>query len=303
VITLGGRFDDMSFSYNNYLDFSSGQKSYNQFTPKLGVTYEFLPTVGAYANYSQGFSPPSLTSIFRRKPNSDPAEYYYNLKAAQFTNYEVGGWLRVLNGKVDVDLALYTMLGENELLSIRQPDNSTDYQSAGKTLHRGIEYGFTYRPDAQWMIRFGGTNAVHRFEEFVLSTRSSDEVKDVNGKIMPSSPKWIANSEIIYKPKFVKGLRAGIEWQYMSWWYQDQINTIKYDDEGVFGLPGVSVLNVRAGYQWKGIEVFTNIMNATDELYANNATRGNSASNRTTFNPAPPRTFVLGVQYNFAGKK
>ncbi|HOX83599.1 MAG TPA: TonB-dependent receptor [Chryseolinea sp.] len=303
TITIGGRFDDMSFNYTNFLDSTSGKKSYQQFTPKVGATYQIKPFVGVYANYSQGFSPPSLTAVFRKKPNTDPAEFYYNLKAAQFTNYEVGGWITFFHNTLDVDVALYQMIGKNELLNIRQPDNSTDYQSAGKTLHKGIEYSATYRPNSQWMIRFAGTNALHRFEEFVLSTKPSDEIKDVNGKIMPSSPSWIANSEVIFKPKYVKGLRLGVEWQHMSWWYQDQVNIVKYDDKGVFGLPGISVLNVRVGYQWKRIEVFSNLMNATDEIYAFNATRGNTTTNRTTYTPAPPRTFVFGVQYNFTGKK
>lgn len=301
-ITLGGRYDVMSFNYNNYLDVSSGIKSYQQFSPKIGVTYKIIPNIGAYTNYAKGFSPPGLTSIFIKKPNTNPAEFYYNLTPAQFTNYEAGGWVSLFKNKLDLDISFYEMVGRNELLSIRQPDNSTDYQSAGKTTHRGIEYGITYRPTYEWMIRFSGTNAMHRFDEFVLSTKSTDAIKDVNGKIMPGAPSWIANSEIVYKPKYIKGLRVGIEWQHMSSWYQDQVNNVKYDDRGVFGVKGISVLNVRVGYQWKGVEVFCNIMNITNELYAFNATRGNTSSSRTTYTPAPPRTFVFGIQYNFTKK-
>ncbi len=303
TVTMGGRYDDMSFNFTNYLDNSSGKKSYQQFTPKVGVTYKINDDAGAYVNYSLGFSPPGLTSVFRKKPNTNPAEFYYNLTPAQFTNYEVGGWTSLIKNKLDVDVAIYKMIGTNELLNIRQPDNSTDYQSAGKTTHQGVEYGFTYRPNTQWKIRFGGTNAIHRFDEFVLSTKITDPVLNVNGNIMPSAPSWITNSEIIYKPLYVKGLRVGLEWQRMSSWYQNQVNTIKYEDKGAFGLSGISVLNFRAGYQFHRIEVFTNILNMTDELYAFNVTRGNKSTDRATYTPAPPRTFVFGIQYNFTGKK
>jgi outer membrane receptor protein involved in Fe transport len=44
-------------------------------------------------------------------------------------------------------------------------------------------------------------------------------------------------------------------------------------------------------------------MNLTNTLYANSASRGNNPTDRTTFNPGAPRTFVFGVQYNFVGKK
>lgn len=302
-ITLGGRYDVLSFDYKNYLDATSGVKSYEQFSPKIGLTYKIVSNAGLYANYAKGFAPPGLTSIFIKKPNTNPIEFYYNLTPAQFTNYEAGAWVSVFKNKLDLDISFYELLGRNELLSIRQPDNSTDYQSAGKTTHQGIEYGATYRPTQEWMIRFSGTNAIHRFDEFVLSTKSTDLVKDVNGKAMPSAPSWIANSEIVYKPKYVKGLRLGVEWQHMSSWYQDQVNSVRYDDKGVFGLKGISVLNTRLGYQWKGIEVFCNVMNLTDELYAFNATRGNASVSRTTYTPAPPRTLVFGLQYNFTGKE
>lgn len=302
VVTLGGRYDNMTFEYDNALDHSNGVKTYEKFTPKVGVVYNVSDNAGVYANYSLGFAPPGLTSIFRRKPDSEPAEFYYDLEPATFTNYEVGGWVSLLADKLDVDVSIYRMTGKNELLHIRQPDNSIDYQSAGRTTHEGIEYGITYRPDAQWMVRFGGTNAIHRFDDFALSTRPTDPVQNVNGKSMPAAPSWIANAEVMFKPAWIRGFRAGMEWQRMSSWYENQVNTFRYDDRGFLGMKGVSVLNFRTGYAWRGAEVFLNVMNVTDELYAYHVTRGNADGDRATYTPAPPRAFVFGVQYKFLGK-
>ena len=302
-LTLGLRYDKMLFDYENYLDASSGTKLYEQFTPKIGATFDLLHDKGLYLNYSEGFSPPGLTAIFRKRPKASSGnEFYYNLEPAKFNNFEVGGWGAFFDNKMYVDAAAYQMIGHRELLSIRQPDNSTDFQSAGKTLHRGIEYGLTYKPDGEWFFRFGGTNVIHRFEDFDLSNRSTDEVKNVNGKDMPQSPRWIANTEVTYKPGHLKGFRISVEWQRIGTWWEDQVNNVKYDDKGFLGLKGISYLNVRAGYQWKGFEVYSNVMNLTDELYANAATRGNSATDRTTYTPAAPRSFVFGVQYTFTGK-
>jgi len=295
-ISAGLRYDNMSFDFVNYLDNTTGNKSYSQTTPKIGLTYDLGHGKGIYANYSKGFSPPGLTAIFRKRgtplPNGDL--FYYNLASAQFDNAEIGGWASLLNNKVYVDVAAYQMNGTNELLNIRQPDNSTDYQSAGKTLHRGIEFGLTYKPNKQLFVRFGGTTAIHRFVEFTLSQKASDVLKDVNGKDMPSAPRWLWNSEISYYPNWFKNFRTSVEWQHVAGWFQNQTNTVRYD--------GYNLVNFRAGYQWKGIELFTNIMNLTDALYATNATRGNAPTDRTTFTPAAPRTFTVGVQYNFTGK-
>ena len=120
---------------------------------------------------------------------------------------------------------------------------------------------------------------------------------------MPSSPKWITNSEISYKPNFSKGFRISTEWQYLSGWYQNQINTIRYEPTGFLGFKGTSLLNIRTGYTFKGIEIFVNVLNATNELYANAASRGNNVTDRSNFNPGQPRTFVMGLQYSFSGKK
>lgn len=300
-ITLGARYDRMSFNYDNYLDNSSGEKSYQQLTPKIGATFDLGKGSGLYANYSEGFSPPSLTSVFRKRPSTDPdapTEFYYNLQPATFNNAEVGGWTSLLKNKIYLDVAVYQMNGYKELLNIRQADNSYDYQSAGKTLHRGIEYGITYKPSSQVLIRFGGTNAIHKFVDFTLSNKASDAVKNANGNDMPQSPRWIVNSEVTYKPSYLKGFRISLEWQRISSWYQNQVNTVSYNDKGFMNLKGISYLNLRAGYTWKGIEVFANIMNLTDELYANSATRGNGTTDRTTFTPAAQRTVVMGMQYD-----
>lgn len=305
-LTLGGRFDRLAFDYHNYLDQSTGSKQYQQATPKVGLTYDLGKGRGLYANYSQGFSPPGLTSIFRRKtttPAGAPAEFYYNLQPARFFNREIGGWASLLDSKVYVDVALYQLDGRNELLNIRQPDNSTDYQSAGKTLHRGVEYGLTYKPTQELFFRFGGTNAVHRYEQFVLSTKATDAVLNVNHQEMPQAPRWVANTELTYKPQWLSGLRLAGEYQRIGSWYQNQVNTVRYEDKGLFNARGVSALNLRAGYSWhETLEVFANMLNLTDERYASAATRGNATPDRSTYTPGAPRTVSVGVQYNFIGK-
>ena len=288
-LSLGGRFDQMSFDYTNFIDNSTGTKSYEQFSPKLGVTYEASSALGFYGNFSKGFSPPALSAVFRARPAAQAAatgeKFYLSIDPAVFSNYEVGGWASLWQNKVFFDYTCYRLEGNNELLGIRQPDNTTDYQSAGKTLHEGIEYQITIRPNDSWNFRFGGTNAKHTFVDFVLSTRASDALKNVNGKEMPQAPNFIANSEVTYK---YKGARIALEWQKIGPWFQDQVNKASFE--------GVSVFNLRMGYNYKAYQFFTNILNLGDALYATTATRGNNATDKSTYTPAAPRTVVAGVQ-------
>jgi len=300
IFTVGGRYDAMKIDYNNALDNSAGNKNYNKFTFKAGVNYNPVKMVGFYANYSQGFSPPSITSIFRARTGTGgntgkPAEFYYNLKPATFENYEFGGWINLLDNKLAIDYAFYYMNGKNELLNVRLEDSSTDYRSAGETDHKGIELGLNYRPNAQWNFRIGGTVAKHRYIDFQLSDNSGDALQNLGGYEMPNAPRWTGNSELSYYPNWLPNFRTSVEWQSVGSYYQNQINSVKYD--------GYNIFNARVGYKYKNVEVYGNVMNLTDKLYAYNLTRGNTTNSQTTYVAAAPRTFLLGIQYNLCLKK
>ncbi|QDW23068.1 TonB-dependent receptor [Flavobacterium sp. KBS0721] len=300
ILTVGGRYDNMKVNYDNALDNSTGSKLYDKVTFKAGANYNPVEFAGFYGNYSQGFAPPGITSIFRTKPGTGgttgvPADFYYNLEPATFNNYEIGGWLSFFQNKLNFDYALYYMEGKNELLNIKLADNSTDYRSAGETRHKGIEFGASYRPSKQFNIRLGGTYAQHTYIDFKLSDKPSDPVQDLNGKEMPAAPKWSGNSEVSYYPNWLPNLRTSVEWQLVGSYYQDQINTVKYS--------GYNIFNARVGYQWKKIEVYGNVLNLTDKLYAYNVSRANTTNAQPTYTAAAPRTFVFGIQYNFSLKK
>lgn len=298
--TVGTRFDQMYLSYVNKVGIvASGEKNYSQRTSKIGLNFNLNKNTGFYGNFAQGFAPPSLTAIFRKKPNTGtatvPAEFYYNLEPAKFNNYEIGGFLNLLNNQLSVDYAIYYLQGKNELLNIRQPDNSTDYQSAGETQHKGIEFGANYKPTQQWNIRIGGTYGLHKFIDFKVSDKTADPAQRLDGFEMPQAPKWVSNSEVSYYPKWLPNLRTSIEWQYVSSYFQDQINTAEY--------AGYNFFNARIGYKYKGIEIYTNIINLNDKLYAYNVAKGNNFTDKSVYNVAAPRTFMFGIEYNLDFKK
>jgi outer membrane receptor protein involved in Fe transport len=300
ILTFGMRHDIMDLSYTNYLNKTNGNQKYERTTFKGGLNFIINKNVGYYVNYSEGFTPPGVTSIFRLKPGTGgntgiPADFYYNLKPALFRNYEIGGYANLIPNKLTIDYAFYLLNGKNELLNIRQADNSFDYQSAGQTRHKGVEFSLNYNLSKQLQFRIGGTTAQHTFVKFDISAKPSDLLKNLDGFEMPSAPKWSGNSEITYKPNWLPNFRIALECQYVSSFYQDQINTVKYE--------GYTIFNSRLGYTWKNFEVFTNILNATDKLYAYNVTRANTANSPATYTVAAPRTFMFGIQYSFDLKK
>ena len=294
-LVIGIRYDRIDFNYDNHLPPSAAsgapdeKNGFNNLSPKIGATYNFKDGLGMYANYSIGFSPPSIDNLYNNVKVPE-------LVPAYFDNYEIGGWSYFLNKKIYADLTFYWMNGFREIVSFTPPSGIAENRNSGKSIHQGIEYSLTLNAlKRQIFFRFGGTNAIHKFIQY-----STKEGNNFDGNEMPNSPHWVANMEITYKPSYIPNFRISLEWQRISSYFKDIENRSVYADKGVMGLKGVSVLNFRTGYSFRGIEVYMNILNLTDELYASRVTK---AGTREDYNPASPRVFTFGITYNFVQKK
>jgi iron complex outermembrane receptor protein len=289
-VVLGLRYDRVDYDFTNNL--TSGTKykqqetnNFNIVAPKLGLTYNLGNNKGLYANYSVGFQPPETGDLYS-------ARQLTPLKQATFNNYEVGGWFAAFDKKMYVEVSLYDLEGRNEIINQLLPDNTTQNQNAGATRHQGIEYSVTYAPVKQLSFRFSGTNAKHTYVDY--SEVSSGTNIRYNGNLMANAPKWIANSELTYKPLFIPGFRVAGEWQHIDTYFTNPANTKTYG--------GYDIYNLRLGYDLKqtvlkGAGIWFNVLNLTNKLYATTVTSNQYGD---TYNAAPPRTCTLGISYSFA---
>ena len=275
------RYDHFNYDFDNDLKPSAFSGSpdtvtqFSRFSPKLGFTYNLNSGTGFYGNYSQGFVPPQVTEMFTgvKVPNLDPSVFY---------NYEIGGWAELIKNKLSVDANAYKLIGTNEIVSVKLDDGSSENRNAGKTSHQGIEFGLNATPVKDVTVRISGAYSEHKFVQFV------EKGNNYNGYEMNGAPNWMHNAEVWYKPSFAKGLRIGAEWQKIGAYYMDPKNSMKYD--------GYNVFNVRAGYQYKGFEVWVNVMNASDNYFSYNSSKTTAGQ---TYTLAEPRSFNTGISYNF----
>jgi iron complex outermembrane receptor protein len=296
-IVMGLRYDRIHYSFTNGI--APGNTKYKQqetndfniVAPKLGLTYNFGNNKGLYANYSVGFQPPETGDLYS-------ARQLMPLKQATFNNYEAGGWFTALNKKMYVEVTVYDLEGRNEIINQLLPDNTTQNQNAGATRHRGIEYSVAYAPVNELSFRFSGTNAKHTYVDYnEVSTNFSTGANTVtvyNGNRMSNAPNWIANSELTYKPAYIKGFRIAGEWQHIASYFTNPANTKTYG--------GYNIFNLRTGFDVKsgplqGAGIWVNVMNITNKLYATTVTSNQYGD---TYNAAPPRIYTLGISYSFA---
>ena len=191
--------------------------------------------------------------------------------------------MEVIKNRLSFDVSAYRLKGTNEIVSVKMDDGSFANQNAGRTLHQGIEFGVNATPVKDISFRLSGAYSKHEFVNFV------EKGVKYNGNEMSNAPQWLYNAEVWYRPSFAKGLRLGAEVQHVGSYFVDPQNTAKYD--------GYNVLHVRAGYRIKGIEIWVNVLNATDNYYSNITSK---SSFGYSYQLAEPRNFNVGILYDFA---
>ena len=281
----GLRVDAFNYNFENHIGstaaYYAAEDSKDTFwsiTPRVGLVYN-LNDRGLYGNYSKGFVPPSVGELYNND-NGDVAL----LDPAKFDNYEIGGFISLLNNRLYFDAAVYYLKGNNEIINTTILDEDTGLEdfvntNAGSTEHFGFELLTEAKITSELKFKLSQAISQHKFVEYV------EEGNDYSGKSISGAPSYTSNAYLTYKPKYLKGFHIGAELQSLGAYFTDNNNTIEYD--------GHYLLNLRAGYKLKnGLSFWANLLNATDELYANRV------SSRRGYTPGNPRNITIGVRYS-----
>ncbi|WP_338394912.1 TonB-dependent receptor [Fulvitalea axinellae] len=293
-LVLGLRYDHFGYQFDNNLkagDNISGDDNDHQskITPRAGLTYDFGNDRILYANFSQGFIPPSVNEIYRKTAEKQ------NLNPARFNNYELGTWLKFLDGKASLDLSLYWMRGKDEIISVYDEVRGFINNNAGSTEHMGIEYGLSYKPFSLTEIRLSGNISKHKYlKYFEAKSNTEGQVirSDFDDNDMPGAPSWVNNLSVTQKMPFYSNWTWLIEWQHVGPYYSDNANNSEYK--------GYDVFNLRSNCRFGRISVWAQLLNLTDKLYA---TRVSNSGWGEKYTPGAPRTFLVGIEYRFGGNR
>ncbi len=278
---VGLRYDWIKYDYHNRLIPSSTTgaadetRQFNKASPKLGAVWNITPDIDLYSNFSQGFVPPEVSSLYGANLQVP------NLREATFNNYDLGARMTFLDGRLNTEMTLYRLDGQDELISYTLPNNTREPRNAGETRHQGLELGgrWNFQDDLNQSIKLSGTFARHTYQSYAPSAAT-----DFSGKTIPNAPEALGSLEYSIQP--FEGLTLSAEGVFVSDYWINDANTQKY--------PGHNLLNLRGKYRVNDYEVFAHILNATDVLYADSVTYSNNMANYT---PGAPRTYLLGMRY------
>lgn len=181
--TVGGRYDSITFDYNDRLKGITNSKNMSTVTPKGTLSYSMDDNSSIYISYGQAFTPPTATHLFKGGGTSLPNP---NLSPELATNYEIG--YKAAWDRFNLGISAFSMDISNNIVVVRDPVTLvSQFQNAGLSHYNGVELSSAYTLFPEWVFSAGYTYEDAKFINYKTVTNAG-AVVDYSGKIIPNVP-------------------------------------------------------------------------------------------------------------------
>jgi len=239
---------------------ASFDRTYNAFSPKLGLRFEAAEGVQWFANLSRSAEPPSFGELA-----GGPNVTLVDLQRAD--SGEIG--LRYSRDGLDIDAVAYRANVKNELLALTDGiGNPLGTRNADRTIHQGLEFYARWAFAPQWQA---GVNAL------VNDFRFDGDAVFGDNELAGLPREWL-RAELVWAPSDAIRIAPNVEWVPNDY-FIDHANT--------FTAPGYAIWGLKVSGRFsEGLSWFVDGRNLGDRAYV--ATTGVVADTRVPFNPANP---------------
>lgn len=285
-LTAGARYDDISYDARNRLDGSTTQSHFSRFSPKSGITFDLSDEHKLWFNYSFGFAPPGISSLFTND-RADP-----NLRPELAENLEVGVRGSLLNRMFDYEVAYYntdvTDYIVSEIVGRQGGRDILASVNAGKVNLQGLESSLRFVPIEQLRFEVAYTYALNKYTQFI------DGRNDFSGNLVPVSPEHVVNARVAVMP--IDKLNIELEAQGQTEYHTNSNNDL--DTYGTYQRP--TMLNLRTSYEYGSAEFWLHFINLTDARAArvSSAQRGPNIT-RSYTQIEEPLSAYAGIAFKF----
>jgi len=289
VVSGGVRHSRVSFKVDDaYLSNGDdgGSVSYDKTTPTVAVMYRLTDTVNVYASAARGFEAPTFNEMFY---SSGGGAFNFGLKPSSSTHYEAG--LKAYVGRDSrLDVALFQIKTDNEMVVLSASGGRTAYQNAGPTTRRGLELAFDSRWVSNLTSRIAYTYLDAHYDEAFLSNL----VPVSAGSNLPGIAKNNLFAELAWKHP-ASGFHAAVEGIARSKVFVEDTNTRQ-------AAPGYAIANLRFGvdrqYGALKLGTFLRLNNLFDRQYVGSVIVGDG--NLRFYEAAPGFNWLAGVSARYA---
>ena len=264
TLTGGGRLD---FAKNETK--GSPNQNGNGLTPRLGVTWQAVPTTMLYASFSKSYLPQSGLVY-------DGTTSGAYLAPERGQQWEAGTKSALWNGRAMATIAIFQLNRKNVATSDQTHPNF--YLLTGEQRSRGVEFETTLHPLTGWNLT---ANYSYVNAEVLHDTTLAAGTPTIN------SPKNLFNMWTTYE--IPKGVIRGLGFGFGGRHYTDQSG----DLADTFQLPGYGIVDASLTYKRGRSHWRVNAYNVGDTRYAS------GSYNDTYVKPGEPRTIRGTVSWDF----
>ncbi|BBL34667.1 vitamin B12 transporter BtuB [Nitrosomonas stercoris] len=260
----------------------SGRRTYDFFSPKVGVLWDIDPEWQIFANISRSVEVPTFdANTFMTTASS-------TVNAQTATTYEIG--TRGRRSDVTWDISFYRAEIKNELQCLRTaPWSLCTVVNADRTIHQGVEVGLgaTLLKGIVTQKDSLRVNAAYTYSDFFF-----DGDTTFGHNKLPGIPPHYIRAEMLYK--YSNGFHAGpnVEWMPQSY-YADNANSLAIDPYTLFNFK----IGYDHGASWSGYLEGRNLLNA--RYISTTMTSGVADADSALFNSGYGRSIYGGIRFRW----
>jgi len=293
ILSLGGRFDSVSFGFDDLQRpgelGSTFVRKFERFTPKVGAVLRPRPNLSFYGNFSEGLETP-VSEQLRNSPFA-AGEFVLNvgLRPMIYRSGELG--VKGEIGRLSLDAAVFRQDIDDFIVTrqVLRPDGQTTFTAslnAARVRQVGVELGASLRLAPSLLLNATYTYSDYTFSEFDALG------EDLGGNRLAGVPEHDVFAELRYQPE--KGVYGGVEVKSVGRYFLNDANQFSNEPYTVF--------SATAGYEHRIsekvlLEPFLTVNNVFGESYTS-LPQVNDGSQRY-FNPMPGANVVGGVRLRF----
>jgi iron complex outermembrane receptor protein len=264
----------------------SGSVSYDKTTPTLAAMYRVNDALNVYASVARGFEAPTFNEMFY---SSNGGSFNLSLKPATSLHYEIGA-KAMLGAGTRLDVALFQIKTQDELVVLSSSGGRTAYQNAGKTERQGLEVAV----DSRWTEQLSSRLAYTWLDATYSESFSNSNGTVTAGNRLPGVAAHNLFGELAWRHR-PTGFHAAIEGIVRDKVYVEDSNQSQ-------AAPGYAIANLRIGVDRKygplSLRSFVRLDNIFDRQYIGSVIVGDS--NGRFYESAPGRNWLAGVSARYA---
>ena len=255
------RYDKMDNTLTDKMmapDTATTSKNFSQTSARLGVSYSFSDAITAYADWSEGFIPPSTEEL-----SDNPLAYYgFNTHLVPATSHSIElGFRGFVGNKFYYGITGFIMKTKNDFFRFKQRNRGNQevfYGNAGNSLRKGIELSLLYKILNNLKLQVAYTYANYKYTSATIDPVYTDTnyvltTPPAPGQWLPNSPQNQLFAEMVYSVTKNLKLYSAVEMQSKWAIYTDANAYAGKLDPAVYQnwQKGFTLLHLGADYFWR----------------------------------------------------